>query len=515
MLFLVSLTFIACTTKEDEVIAPINSSDGLPLTAGSADFSKYVALGNSLSAGYTDGALFKKGQENSWTKILSEQMKLVGGGEFRIPYIENNTGGLLIGGQVNSNFLPRLFFNGKAPSRLTTSPNSEIFVSPTTEATTILTGPFNNMGVPGAKSFHLLYDGYGNAQNLPTLTANPYFVRFAKAPNSTVLGDALAQLPTFFSLWIGNNDVLGYSLAGGDPAIDTITSTPLFEASYTALITNLTAKAKGVIANIPDVTSIPFFTTIPYNPLTSKGIGEGDTVLGDTRIDQANAGLYGPLKAVLTQLGAGDRINMLSKTTTNPLLMKDETITDYTPQLTAAFQAYFQSLGDPNYLATGGAFGAIYGQARQTKSTDLILLTTQGVIGSSAPGVPASINKFGISYPLQDKHILIPTEVTQILDATAAFNTFIKAKATEKGLAFVDANAILGKVAKGGVASNGFTMTSALVFGNAFSLDGVHPTSRGYALIANEFAKAINKTYGSNLPAVDVGKYNNLFPFSL
>ena len=69
------------------------------------------------------------------------------------------------------------------------------------------------MGVPGAKSFHLLAPGYGNIANLSLGLANPYFVRMTGAtPNASVLDLALAQAPTFFSLWIGNNDVLGYAI---------------------------------------------------------------------------------------------------------------------------------------------------------------------------------------------------------------------------------------------------------------------------------------------------------------
>jgi hypothetical protein len=54
-----------------------NSSDGLPLTAGVANFSKYVALGNSLTSGYSDGALFIEGQKVSYTNIMAEQFKTV------------------------------------------------------------------------------------------------------------------------------------------------------------------------------------------------------------------------------------------------------------------------------------------------------------------------------------------------------------------------------------------------------------------------------------------------------
>ena len=133
------------------------------------------------------------------------------------------------------------------------------------------------MGVPGAKSFHLLAPGYGNLQGLLTVpaTANPYFVRFASSATSSVLADAMAQSPTFFSLWIGNNDVLGYATTGGDGS-DPITPTTGapgvgFDGTYSALIAKLTSEgAKGVVATIPDVASVPFFRTVPVNAITLK-----------------------------------------------------------------------------------------------------------------------------------------------------------------------------------------------------------------------------------------------------
>jgi lysophospholipase L1-like esterase len=54
---------------------------------------------------------------------------------------------------------------------------------------------------------------------------------------------------------------------------------------------------------------------------------------------------------------------------------------------------------------------------------------------------------------------------------------------------------------------------SHLCYGGTFSLDGVHLTGRGYAIIANEFIKAINKTYKSNLPEVNPNAYSGVsFP---
>ncbi|MDH5355799.1 MAG: G-D-S-L family lipolytic protein, partial [Gammaproteobacteria bacterium] len=54
-------------------------------SSGTADFSNFVAIGDSLTAGYADGALYRHGQENSYGAILAQQFALVGGGAFSQP----------------------------------------------------------------------------------------------------------------------------------------------------------------------------------------------------------------------------------------------------------------------------------------------------------------------------------------------------------------------------------------------------------------------------------------------
>ena len=504
-LLLVSLTFVACNSNDETVINP-NSSNGLPLTAGTANFSKYVSLGNSLCAGYSDNALFRAGQQNSYPNILSQQFALVGGGEFKIPYMNDNVGGLLLGGfQIQG---PRLYFTGSGAA--------PVSGTPTTEVSSILTGPFNNMGVPGAKSFHLLAAGYGNIAGVATGQANPYFVRFASSPTTSVLADALAQSPTFFSLWIGNNDVLAYATSGGvgvdqtgniNPATygsNDITDPNVFASVYSTLVDQLTANgAKGVVANIPYVSTVPFFTTVPTNPIPLDAATAG----------QLNGGIIGPLDAILTAYGQPDRLVTLTAGSSNPLLIKDEALTNLGPQITGALIANGVS------AAQAGLMGSLYGQARHARNTvgdrDYILLTTRGIIGTTQTGVPAPFNKVGVTYPLQDGAVLTADENSKIVVATNAFNAAIAAKASAKGLAFVDANTILGQVNNGGLVYNGYTMTSTYVTGNSFSLDGVHPSPKGYALIANKFLEAINATYHSNFKAVNLGKYQILYPASL
>ncbi len=513
LLFLVAATIVACSSNDDTPTVVSNSADGLPLTAGSVDFSKYVSLGNSLCSGYSDGALFKAGQDNSYPSILAQQFALVGGGTFTIPYMNDNIGGFTIGGTVFSG--PRMYYTGSA-----SSPVSTVTGPPTTEITTHLTGPFNNMGVPGAKSFHLLAPGYGSLAGLMNNTANPYFVRFASSSTASVIGDAMAQHPTFFSLWIGNNDVLGYATSGGDGTNPITPPTGVagvgFDGTYTALVNTLTSEnAKGVVANIPYVNTIPFFTTVPFNPLSASVLGGGNAATGQATINTLNTQLYGPLKQALTAFGAGNRINLLSTTASNPLLIKDESLTDLTAQLTAAFTP---SLG----ATTAALYGQIFGKARQTTNADLVLLTTQSAIGvaptSSDSGLgmapPYPLNKFGITFPLQDKHILIPTEIAELKAVTDAYNATILAAANSKGLAFVDANGTMSQLFNGGIVENNFTLLSTYVTGGAFSLDGVHPSPRGYALIANKFLEAINLKYGSNIKGVDLGNYRILYPMN-
>ena len=510
-LLLVSLSFVACN-NDDENSAPVE----VPVTSGSASFTKYVALGDSFAAGYSDGALFKKGQEGSYVTILSQQFAAAGGGEFKTPFTSDNVGGLLLGGNVIASV--RLYFNGTAPV--------PVSGTPTTEVTTKITGPFNNLGVPGAKSYHLVASGYGNVAGVASGAANPYFARFATASGTTILADALVQAPTFFSLWIGGNDVLGYATSGGigvnqtgnlNPATyggNDITDPNVFASVYSGLVTNLTANgAKGVVANLPYVSTLPYFTTVPYNPLTAKVLGSGSEAVGQATITALNAQLYGPLKQALAAFGAGDRINLLSTTIANPMLIKDESLTNLSAQLTAAFTP---SLG----AATAAFYGSVFGQARQATATDLVLLPTQSAIGvaptatDSGIGMapPSPLNKFGITYPLQDKHVLIPTEVAEVKVATDAYNVSIKTIADAKGLAFVDTKVIMTQLSTVGIVSDSFTLTSTYVTGGAFSLDGVHPGPRGYALIANAFTAAINAKYSSTLKPVDLGRYPILYP---
>jgi hypothetical protein len=467
----------ACDVNNSLDEIPADPVVVVPLSTGSADFSKYVAVGNSLTAGFTDGALFQIGQINSFPNIMSQQF----GGTFTQPMMSDNNGGLLLGGapildpQTGANrFPPRLFFNGAGPAVVPGVSSTEI--------TNIQAGPFNNVGVPGAKSFHLLAPGYGNVANLAAGLANPYFIRFASTPNATVIGDAMAQTPTFFSLWIGNNDVLGYATTGGD-GTDPITDPALFAQAYGGLIATLTSGgAKGVVANIPYVTSIPHFTTVSHNPVPLDAATSG----------QLNAQLIGPVIQILTALGQPDRLSLLEASSNNRLMIVDEALVDYSAQIAGALQQG----GVP--AAQAQLMGGLYGKARHATAADLITLPTSSIIGKTQAGVPAPFNTIGVTYPLQNRNVLTPPEQMAIKTATDAYNATILGMAQANGLGHFDANALMVELSTGGVMFDDFTLTSSLVFGGAFSLDGIHLTARGYAFAANKMLEAIDTAYGSN-----------------
>ena len=100
--------------------------------------------------------------------------------------------------------------------------------------------------------------------------------------------------------------------------------------------------------------------------------------------------------------------------------------------------------------------------------------------------------------PLDDEWVLTPNEQDEVEAATISFNAIIKAAATQSGFGFVDAEKIMVELSTIGVSSGDFRPTSQYALGGAVSLDGIHTNARGNALLANEFLKAIDATYGSN-----------------
>ncbi|HAR74390.1 MAG TPA: G-D-S-L family lipolytic protein [Flavobacteriaceae bacterium] len=463
--------------------------EDIQVSAGEANFSKYIALGNSLTSGYRDNALYKSGQENSYPNMLAGLMKAAGGGEFKIPYMPNDTGGFTDLKDQDGNIL----YYGKYILKDGLSPVPTAPGEPLDNISTA--GPYQNMGVPGAKSYHLSADGYGNAAGLSLGKSNPYFVRFASSPTTSVVKDAVAQKPTFFSLWIGNNDVLGYATSGGvgtdhnetgslaaaDYKTNDISNVTVVAGSLEKIIVDMTSsenKPKGVIANIPSVTSIPYFTTIPYNAVT--GLTEQQVTALNSAYAQYNGGLGLVFKAgLISEAEYNQRLikPFTAGATQNALVIVDKDLTDLTK-----FGAQFAAL--KNF--------------RQATSKDLVTLTALAYIKQG----------YGTQIQMPDQFILTEKETAKAEAAVTKYNAAIAGLATKYNLALVDAYSEMKKLSSAsGIKYYGQTYTTAFISGGAFSLDGVHLTGTGYAIVANMFADAINQKYHSTLRHVYPGNY--------
>ena len=479
---------------------PLNdpTTSTLPaLTSGSADFSYYVALGASFSAGVSSGSLFIKSQEYSFPNSLAGAFSNAGGGFFEQPYVNDNIGGLLYGGtQIVA---PRLYFTGAGIARLD--------ATPTTEVTTILTGPFNNMGVGGAKSFHFVAPGYGNLAGVPLGLANPYFARMASSPNATVLEDAVSQNGTFFTISVmGGNDVLAYATSGGigtdqtgnfDPSTygpNDITDPNVFASVESGIVAALTANgAKGVLSNVPYVTDLPYFTSVPFNAVP---LDAGTAALLNGAFAEYNGGLL-----YVESLGYISAEERAARTITfsagqNAVTLVDKDLTDLSPLGCVVCL--------PSY--------------RQATSDDLVLLPASAIIGTLVNDNPQLIN--GVSVPLEDKLVLTDLETQNVLTATDAYAAVVEGLAVQHDLAYVDLRAILAEAASPtGIMFDDFNMSTQLIFGGLVGLDGVHLTARGYALMANKFLEAIDTTYLSNFEAsgsmLKAGNYVVIYPENL
>ena len=482
--------------NDNPLIDPTTST--LPaLTSGSADFSYYVALGASFSAGVSSGSLFIKSQEYSFPNSLAGAFSNAGGGFFEQPYVNDNIGGLLYGGtQIVA---PRLYFTGAGIARLD--------ATPTTEVTTILTGPFNNMGVAGAKSFHFVAPGYGNLAGVPLGLANPYFARMASSPNATVLEDAVSQNGTFFTISVmGGNDVLAYATSGGigtdqtgnfDPSTygpNDITDPNVFASVESGIVAALTANgAKGVLSNVPYVTDLPYFTSVPFNAVP---LDAGTAALLNGAFAEYNGGLL-----YVESLGYISAEERAARTITfsagqNAVTLVDKDLTDLSPLGCVVCL--------PSY--------------RQATSDDLVLLPASAIIGTLVNDNPQLIN--GVSVPLEDKLVLTDLETQNVLTATDAYAAVVEGLAVQHDLAYVDLRAILAEAASPtGIMFDDFNMSTQLIFGGLVGLDGVHLTARGYALMANKFLEAIDTTYLSNFEAsgsmLKAGNYVVIYPENL
>jgi phospholipase/lecithinase/hemolysin len=225
---------------------------------GSADFSRYVSFGDSLTAGFNSGSLVRTFQVHSYPSLINLQATGQTTG-FEQPL-------------VNDPGIPNILeLRSLVPFPIITpKPGTG------TPANLLLPRPYNNMAVPGAKVHDVVATKFGGLHDL-VLRNSP-----AAPPEQTFtqLQEGLSLRPTFATLWIGNNDVLGAATSGIVVEGVTLTPVPQFEAEYRAIVNAIAASgAKLALANIADVTSIPFVTTVPRF-VTIPQTGQQVTLIG-------------------------------------------------------------------------------------------------------------------------------------------------------------------------------------------------------------------------------------------
>lgn len=426
-----SLLFFSC---EDYNSHPLPS-----VSTGSANFTKYVAVGNSLTAGYENGALYQEAQKYSFPNLIARQLHIK---DFEQPLVSSPG----IGNRLEvSNFTD---FSITANTKTGTPLNTD------------LSRPYDNLGIPGA----VLVD-YSNdndqgqlkerATNQNRADYNPFYQLVMRtelekqAPNINDLVTALN--PTFITFWLGNNDALDYVLDGG--AGRNFLPPATFQALYQRAAQLLSAtNANVAFLNIPNVTDIPFvFQT------NAQMMQEGKLKL-----------VNGQYKLVTPQ---GDMSIYIKTEDTTRVMMQNDFL------LLTAQQYLAQALapgGNPPVLpqyAIPSKYvldGPAGGQPGSSELEKIVAAITQ---------YNAAINSVVQSNP--QKFMLV--------NINNFFNRIITSYQT-KGYGYIDAS--------------GDSLNP--VVGSIFGLDGIHPTNKGYALVANDIINAINQKYNAKIPEVDV-----------
>jgi lysophospholipase L1-like esterase len=378
--------------------------------AGTAILTRYVAIGNSITAGYQSGGLNDTTQRRAYPALIAA----AAGARFAVPVV-----------------------TGTACRPLTTLDSA--FRSAIGDATvrpagascarTSSTDQLNNLAVPGARSADPAGLAGGGSNPLTTLILG----------GRTQVQRAVELDPTFVSVWIGSNDVLGAAIGG-----DTTGATPLatFQANYDAMIAALTARSasgterRGILIGVVDVTNVG--ALFPAQVLVNNAQFRG---------------------AILAAFFPGRQ---------------------------------FQFVNCPANTTSLVSLGLIF-QLRQQFPPG----GTAPVPFACSPTPVSPTTTIGAG------GILDAAETAALVARVAAYNAYIQQKAQQIGWAYWNPNTLLASYKASGAITTVPNLLSAVApFGTALSLDGIHPSSRTHLDVANAIIQTINGFYpGTNIPA--------------
>jgi phospholipase/lecithinase/hemolysin len=227
---LLALPLFAGCYSDDSVNPPAPP----PVPAGGALFQRYVAMGNSISAGFQSGGINDSTQVRSFPVLVSA----AAGAEFAVPHLimpgcpspyTNNVLRTHVGGIPDATYRSICF--GRVSN----------------------TGTINNVAVPGAGVEDMFSNFATPVSIYEQLSA--FFLG-----GRTEIQAMQQQHPTLISLEIGPNDVLGALINDANPGNPAeVTPQATFAAKYTELADSLAATGASVVLfTVPDVTVIPF-----------------------------------------------------------------------------------------------------------------------------------------------------------------------------------------------------------------------------------------------------------------
>ncbi|MCA9730836.1 MAG: hypothetical protein H6696_10285 [Deferribacteres bacterium] len=418
---------------------------------------KFVAVGNSLTAGFQSSGMVETAQVNSYPALIARQL---GKQSFQQPLIAEPGIG------STSGMTPLQLVNGDITAQpLTVNPLTLL-------KNATLARPYDNLGVPGA-TLHDVFNATGAATSASG--SNLFFDMILRNPNlgnTTQIEQAILLNPSLMILWIGNNDALGAALAGGN--INLLTPTANFTADYTSVLTKIrtSTHAALILANIPYVTDIPFVNAL-------------DGVI--------NAGMGVPVISTVADVN-GDGVNEVVNVDFNPLpnaelyvpLVTEETgVAHLTIPALSMYQA---GVGVPDSAA----------------------LVAMGFPSLNASAMVAAMKANGLvptGQPLPGSVTITASEATTIKTRVDEFNGVIASLAQTFQAPVADMNAALSVLNASGIdgMSGKFVLLDPVH--TAFSLDGVHPNDAGYAIVANQFITVINGALGLQVPQVNVSDY--------
>lgn len=455
ILFLFTLIFISCDDYTD--LDPAVKD----LSSGTANFSRLVSIGNSITAGYQSGTIYQSAQMYSYGNLIAQKV----GTNYEIPYVSDPG----LGGRLEVQKLsPFTLYTNTAKGSLL---NANYPYS------------YNNLGVPGALLYDVLFARSSTtcASYVFGNTPNPYFDVILRG-KGTELEQALGQAPTFLTIWIGNNDVLGYATSGGtSPSSPTDVNqfTQMFGGIMQGLVqykTQTNANFGVAVANIPNVSAIPFFTTVgPQLALNP------DAKWWQIRLLQQAGGLPATGLIYMSHEGGTNLGGLLP---------------------------YKIGFADSAALLQGSTLITLKGS-----SYAALLGKPTGIVYRGLPGLPAGIDTtkpFGLDpqNPFPDALVLDPNEINTANIAVGSFNTVISnivGLLNQQNIptALVNINSVFNEFIAGKKV-NGINFKTTYVSGGLFSLDGVHPSNQAHGIIANEFIKAINTKFSASIPLIDV-----------